>query len=169
MVATTRCRMRTVGLPASRTTTARATNAAMLASRCPFSRHPRLRGNDERGFPHSDSSLPIPGLPMFFRNLTLFRFPASLDLSDLDDHLAECTLKPVGGLELSSRGFVSPFGRDAEALSHRIEDPLWPTAGGRDKIVSAAVVNDLLGKQLAEREKREGRKPGGRRSDGRRV
>src|SRR3546814_19274026 len=82
MVAATRCRMRTRGLPASRTTTARATNAAKPDSRCPFSRHPRLRGNDERGFPHSDSSLPIPGIPMFFRNLTLFRFPASLDLSE---------------------------------------------------------------------------------------
>ena len=32
---------------------------------------------------------------MFFRNLTLFRFPSSLDLSDLEPQLAECTLKPV--------------------------------------------------------------------------
>src|SRR3546814_18860475 len=102
MVAATRCRMRTRGLPASRTTTARATNAAKLDSRCPFSRHPRLRGNDERGFPHSDSSLPIPGLPMFFRHITLFRFPASLALSTLDDHLAASTLQPVGALHLSS-------------------------------------------------------------------
>src|SRR3546814_4746875 len=91
---------------------------------------------------------------MFFRNLTLFRFPASLDLSDLDDHLAECTLKPVGGLELSSRGFVSPFGRDAEALSHRIDDAIWPTVGGEYKLLPAAVVNDLLGKMAAEVELR---------------
>src|SRR3546814_18310006 len=98
-VASTRCRVSVRGVRANRTTTARATNAANPDSRCSFSRHPRLRGNDERGFPHSDSSLPIPGLPMFFRNLTLFRFPASLDLSDLDDHTAECTHKPVGGIE----------------------------------------------------------------------
>src|SRR3546814_3761470 len=31
-----------------------------------------------------------------------------------------------------------------------------------DKILPAAVVNDLLGKKLAEMEQREGRKPGGR-------
>ena len=99
---------------------------------------------------------------MFFRNLTLFRFPASLDLTDLDDHLAECALKPVGGLDLSSRGFVSPFGRDGEALSHRIGDALWLTVGGEDKLLPSAVVNDLLGKKLAEVEEKEGRKLGGR-------
>lgn len=99
---------------------------------------------------------------MFFRNLTLFRFPTTLDLSDLDTHLAQVPLKPVGPLELSSRGFIPPFGRDAEALSHRIDDAIWLTLGGEDKLLPAAVVNDLLGKQLAELEEREGRKPGGR-------
>src|SRR3546814_1773504 len=50
----------------------------------------------------------------------------------------------------------------AEALSHRIDDAIWLTVGGQDKILPAAVVNDLLGKKLAEMEQREGRKPGGR-------
>jgi recombination associated protein RdgC len=81
---------------------------------------------------------------MFFRNLTLFRFPVALDLSDLDAHLAECALKPVGPMELSSRGFVSPFGHHGEALSHAIEDALWITVGGEDKLLPGAVVNDLL-------------------------
>ncbi|MCL1636132.1 recombination-associated protein RdgC [Luteimonas sp. SX5] len=99
---------------------------------------------------------------MFFRNLTLFRFPASLDLSELDTHLADVRLKPVGPMDLSSRGFVSPFGRDAEALSHRIDDAVWLTVGGEDKLLPAAVVNDLLGKKLAEIEEKEGRKLGGR-------
>lgn len=99
---------------------------------------------------------------MFFRNLTLFRFPTSLDLSELDTHLADVQLKPVGPMDLSSRGFVSPFGRDAEALSHRIDDAIWLTVGGEDKLLPAAVVNDLLGKKLAEIEEKEGRKLGGR-------
>jgi len=99
---------------------------------------------------------------MFFRNLTLFRFSPSLDLSHLDEGLAETTLKPVGPLELSSRGFVSPFGRDAEALSHRIGDAIWLTVGGEDRLLPAAVVNDLLARKLAEMEQKEGRKPGGR-------
>lgn len=99
---------------------------------------------------------------MFFRNLTLFRFPTSLDLSELDTHLAEVKLKPVGPMDMSSRGFVSPFGRDAEALSHRIDDAIWLTVGGEDKLLPAAVVNDLLAKKLADIEEKEGRKLGGR-------
>ncbi len=99
---------------------------------------------------------------MFFRNLTLFRFPASLNLTDLDTGLAECVLKPVGALELSSRGFISPFGRDGDTLSHRIGDAIWLTAGSEDKLLPAAVVNDLLQKKLADIEEKEGRKLGGR-------
>ena len=99
---------------------------------------------------------------MFFKNLTLFRFPTSLDFSQLDELLPEAALKPVGALELSSRGFVSPFGRDEEALSHRVGDSVWLTVGGEDRILPAAVVNDLLAKKLAEIEEKEGRKPGGR-------
>lgn len=99
---------------------------------------------------------------MFFRNLTLFRFPASLDLNDLDAQLVPCALKPVGPLELSSRGFVSPFGRDGEALAHRVADAAWLSVGSEDKILPGAVVNDLLSRKLAEIEEKEGRKPGGR-------
>ncbi|WP_242111923.1 recombination-associated protein RdgC [Luteimonas aquatica] len=99
---------------------------------------------------------------MFFRNLTLFRFPVSLDLSELDTRLAEVPLKPVGPLELTSRGFISPFGRDAEALSHRVDSAIWLSVGSEDKLLPSAVVNDLLSKKLAELEEKEGRKLGGR-------
>ena len=99
---------------------------------------------------------------MFFRNLTLFRFPTSLDLSDLESQLAECALKPVGPLELSSRGFVPPFGQHGDGLSHSIGESLWLTVGGEDKLLPGAVVNDLLQKKLAALEEKEGRRPGGR-------
>lgn len=99
---------------------------------------------------------------MFFRNLTLFRFPTSIDFSQLDTLLPEVQLKPVGALELSSRGFISPFGRDEEVLSHRIGDCIWVTVGGEDKILPGSVINDLLARKIAEIEEKEGRKPGGR-------
>jgi len=99
---------------------------------------------------------------MFFRNLTLFRFPASLDLSDLEGRLAGHALKPVGPLETASRGFVAPMGHDAEAMTHAIGGATWIALGGEDKILPGAVVNDLLGKKLAAIEQREGRRPGGR-------
>lgn len=100
---------------------------------------------------------------MFFRNLTFFRFPRSLNLSALDAGIAECMLKPVGGLELQSRGFVSPFGRgEGEDLSRRIDDAIWIATGSEHKILPGAAVNDLLQKKLAEIEEKEGRKLGGR-------
>lgn len=100
---------------------------------------------------------------MFFRNLTFFRFPTSVDFARVDDLLPEAKLKPVGPLEMTSRGFISPFGRDeTEQLSHRIGDFLWLTVGGEDKILPGAVVNDLLARKLAEIEEKEGRKPGGK-------
>jgi recombination associated protein RdgC len=99
---------------------------------------------------------------MFFRNLTLFRFPTSLDLTEIEARLAECALKPVGALELSSRGFISPFGRDGESMSHRIGDAIWLSVGSEDKLLPGAVVNDLLQRRLEEAERKEGRRPGGR-------
>lgn len=99
---------------------------------------------------------------MFFRNLTLFRFPTTHKFDELDSGLDECQLKPVGPLELSSRGFISPFGRAAEALSHAVSDALWLTVGGEDRLLPGSVVNDMLAKKLAEIEQKEGRKPGGR-------
>jgi recombination associated protein RdgC len=99
---------------------------------------------------------------MFFRNLTLFRFPTSLDLTDLETQLATCALKPVGLLELSSRGFVAPMGQHHEALNHAIDGTHWLTVGGEDKLLPGAVVNDLLQKKLAAIEEQEGRRPGGR-------
>lgn len=99
---------------------------------------------------------------MFFRNLTLFRFPTSTKFDDLESGLNECQLKPVGPLELSSRGFISPFGRDADAMSHSQGDATWLAVGGEDKILPGSVVNDMLNKKLAEIEAKEGRRPGGK-------
>lgn len=100
---------------------------------------------------------------MFFRNLTFFRFPASLNFDDLDSCLTECALKPVGALELSSRGFIPPFGRgEDDALSHSSGDAIWLATGSENKILPGPVVNDLLQKKLVEIEVKEGRKLGGR-------
>lgn len=102
------------------------------------------------------------GVLMYFRNLMFFRIPTGFVVQDLEEGLAECALKPVGGLELSSRGFVSPYGRDSDVLAVRQEKAIWLSVGGEDRVLPAAVVNGLLAKKLAEIEQAEGRKPGGR-------
>src|SRR5690606_31165892 len=103
-------------------------------------------------------------LPMFFRNLTFFRFPTALapSFETLDTQLETHRLKPVGPSDLMSRGFVSPFGRDEPLLSHRIGDAIWITLGGEDRLLPSSVVNDLLARKVAEIEHKEGRRPGGR-------
>ncbi|KFN49552.1 recombination-associated protein RdgC [Arenimonas composti] len=101
---------------------------------------------------------------MFFRNLTFFRFPTSLARSfdELETLLDACRLKPVGPSELSSRGFISPFGRDEPLLSHRVGDGIWISLGGEDRLLPSSVVNDMLARKVAEIEEKEGRRPGGR-------
>jgi recombination associated protein RdgC len=100
---------------------------------------------------------------MFFKNITFLRFPTSLDLSQVDELLPAAKLKPVAALELSSRGFISPYGReDTEHLSATVGHTLWLTVGSEDKILPATVVYDQLERKLQEIEQKEGRRPGGR-------
>jgi len=100
---------------------------------------------------------------MFARNLTMFRFPTSVDFLAVDALLPNVRLRPVGPLEMASRGFISPFGiEEQEVLSHSTGSFLWLTVGGEEKILPGAVVNNELAKKIAEIEEREGRRPGGR-------
>ncbi|MFS8372379.1 recombination-associated protein RdgC [Xanthomonas campestris] len=98
---------------------------------------------------------------MFFRNLTMFRFPTSLNLAAVEELLPNFVLKPVGPLEMTSRGFVSPFGREeTEQLSHRLGDFLWLAVGGQDKMLPGAVINDALEQKCDYIAMNEGRRPG---------
>lgn len=101
---------------------------------------------------------------MFFRNLVLFRYPRTLNtaLAALEERLSEHPLKPVGPLELGSRGFVPPMGAESSALVIQHPDAYWITLGGEDRMLPSAVVNDALAKKLVEIETREGRKLGGK-------
>ena len=100
---------------------------------------------------------------MFMRNLVLFRFPTSTDFSEVESVLPYGVLKPVGPLEMNSRGFISPFGREEqEHLSCRQGNFLWLTVGGEDKILPGAVVNRALESRLQVMEQEQGRRPGGR-------
>jgi len=99
---------------------------------------------------------------MFFRALTMFRFPAVFDFDGLEDCLRECALKPVGPLELASRGFVPVFGMHAPGMCHRRGDSVLVSLGGEDRLLPAAVVDKALQERLERIRQREGRMPGGR-------
>ena len=109
---------------------------------------------------------------MFFKNLTIFRFPTTLaglfpgntadELDQLDTLLAEHPLRPCGALEMHSRGFVPPLGGDTTAMVHRLGNFAWITLGGEDKLLPASVVNAALRKRLKAFAEQNGREPGGR-------
>lgn len=100
---------------------------------------------------------------MFFKNLTLMRFPRTLITAgvDLDAALATQPLKPVGPLEMSSRGFVSPFGRGSESMAHTVSNRTMFTLGGEDKLLPSAVVNEQLAQKIEAATEQQGRRPGG--------
>lgn len=115
---------------------------------------------------------------MFFKNATLFRIapallqgivtaPAATDgaapaASPLLAGLADCTLKPIGPMELSTYGFVPPFGGEHDALAQQVGNHVLVTLAGEHKIIPPSSVNALLAKRCAEIEQKEGRRPGGR-------
>lgn len=101
---------------------------------------------------------------MFFRNLTCFRFPEGIAarFAGLDAQLAEHALRPCGPLELQTRGWVSPYGRDAGAMVTTVGDCHLMALGGEDKILPTAVINQHIAEKVAELEKERGRPVGAR-------
>lgn len=93
---------------------------------------------------------------MFFRNVTLFVFSRKLDLSSIEDGVKECTLTPVGPYDLTSRGFVSPYGRDHAQMVGRFANIFWLAIGAENRVLPASAVNDLVAKKVAAIEKHEG-------------
>lgn len=106
---------------------------------------------------------------MFFRNLTLFRFSKSAAevlggslATQLHDSLSTKPLRPVGPLELFSRGWVSPFGGDNEYLANPQGDFVLITMGGEDKILPSSVVNKAVAERAAKLAEERGKPVGGR-------
>lgn len=99
---------------------------------------------------------------MFFRNLTLFRFSEAMadSLADLDGPLEQKRLRPCGPLEQSTRGFVSPHGRSAEALTHKVGPYTLVALGGEDKLLPGSVVNEELSARLQKINEEQGRRVG---------
>ena len=89
---------------------------------------------------------------MFFRNLSLFRFPESTarSLKKLEKQFDSRRLRQCGPLELATRGFVSPYGRDSEELLHRIGAFCLVTIGAEERLLPSVVVNEELAGRLAK-------------------
>jgi recombination associated protein RdgC len=99
---------------------------------------------------------------MWFRNLTLFRFSESSakTLKTLESRLEEHRLHPCGPLELATHGFISPYGRDEEALVHRVGPYALLVLGREDRLLPNSVISDELATRLKKIVDKTGRKIG---------
>jgi recombination associated protein RdgC len=96
---------------------------------------------------------------MWFKNVQLFQFqePFKLDAGQLEEKLSEQVLQPCGRTQLSSYGWVSPFGGSQSPLVHSCAKRMLFMAAKEEKILPAAVVNEALMAKVAELEVAEGR------------
>jgi recombination associated protein RdgC len=99
---------------------------------------------------------------MWFRNLTLFRFSekTAKSLKSLETKLDKYRLRPPGPIELATSGFISPFGRDEEALTLRVGDFLLFGAASEVRLLPNSVVSDELAARLKKITEKERRKVG---------
>lgn len=97
---------------------------------------------------------------MQFRNLNLFRFGPSaaraLTMADLQAH----ALRACGPLELQTRGFVSPYGRDSNVFTHVDADFRLFLTGTEERLLPSVVVAEELAQRVAKIAATEGRRPG---------
>ncbi len=101
----------------------------------------------------------------FFKNLTLFRFSPAVakDLQRLDETLNDHRLRPCGPLEMFTKGFVPPVGREEhDPITQSVRHFTLLTVGGEDKMLPAAVVNEELQRKIRKITEQEGRKVVGR-------
>lgn len=102
---------------------------------------------------------------MFFRNCTILMYPQHKLFGlaqSLADALPHAALKPVGPLEMASRGFIPPMGRTTEELAVEHDGAFWLAVGTNERLLPPSVVNDAVAAKLESIEQAEGRRPGGR-------
>jgi recombination associated protein RdgC len=101
---------------------------------------------------------------MWFRNLTLFRFSKSAgkNLKTLEAKLDKHRLRPCGPIELASQGFISPRGREEDALLHEVGRFSLLTAAREDKLLPNSVVSDELNARLRKMSEKAGKPAGSR-------
>jgi len=99
---------------------------------------------------------------MWFRNLTLFRFSKSSakTLKNLETRLDKHRLRPCGPIELATQGFISPYGREEDALLHATGRWSLLTAAREDKLLPNTVVSEELRARLQKISEKEGRPVG---------
>ena len=96
---------------------------------------------------------------MWFKNLRLFRLTKPFDLSPeaLHEQLTKKASRPCAGLEPSTYGWTAPLGRNSELLTHAANGYIMICTRKEEKVLPAAVVQEILAEKIATIEEKEAR------------
>ncbi|RKZ75241.1 MAG: recombination-associated protein RdgC [Gammaproteobacteria bacterium] len=97
---------------------------------------------------------------MWFKNLHIFRFlePVTISSEELQEKLSQAAFQPCGKMDMESIGWVSPLGRENEALVHSAQNCFIFTARKEEKILPASVVREFVNEKIEEIETQQMRK-----------
>lgn len=97
---------------------------------------------------------------MWFKNLALYRFtePFSLAADKLEQKLDDKRFRPCGSHDEFSLGWTSPVGNSSEQLIHASNNFMMLCLKKEEKVIPAAVINEMLQDKIAEKEQQEARK-----------
>lgn len=97
---------------------------------------------------------------MWFKNIRLYQFtrPFALSAEELEEKLSGFVFQPCSSFERSRFGWVSPLGKDAEALTYSLGQTIMVCARKDEKLLPASVVNDAVNEKVEELEAQQSRK-----------
>ncbi|WP_031434503.1 recombination-associated protein RdgC [Methylomarinum vadi] len=97
---------------------------------------------------------------MWFKNLAVYRFtePFTTSVDEFEEKLQEKRFRPCGSHDESSLGWTAPLGKGAEQLVHAANGFFMVALKKEEKVVPAAVVNEMLQEKIDDIEEREARK-----------
>lgn len=97
---------------------------------------------------------------MWFKNLSIFRLTEDFTLSpaDLEQKLGQMAFRPCGNHEESTFGWTAPLGKTSEQLVHSTNGFMMLCGKKEEKVLPAAVINEMLQEKILEAEDQQGRK-----------
>jgi recombination associated protein RdgC len=101
---------------------------------------------------------------MWFRNLCIYRLgePFDWEADAMEERLTQFAFQPVPRSEMSSRGWVSPLGRQGSTLVHAAGRQFMVCLQEESRVLPPAVIRETLEQRVAEREDQEFRELGRR-------
>lgn len=97
---------------------------------------------------------------MWFKNLILYRFNKAFNHSqnDLEEQLAAAAFVPCGSQDMDKMGWDTPLGRNSSNYLHAAQGCYLICARKQEKILPAAVINELLEEKVLDIEQEQDRR-----------